>query len=1039
MIRFKIRPTPLFSKNNGDKLIYAVENRVAKKTWQKKYDAKVVSAIEALVNIKNGQTVFVGSGAGEPLLLTWALEGMAARFCDIEVIHLTAAQEKSRLMRPECRYSYRYNTFYIGRGVSAAVAEGNADYTPMNIRELPAAMASGIVPIDAAIIQVSPPNSSGKVSLGVSVDATRAAVENAKLVIAQVNENMPVTRGSSMISVEDIDFLVEGKAPLINVPSSELDAVSLTIGRYIADLITDGMCLHFDRDPICVATMRYLDTKKDLGIHTDILTDDILRLIKLGAVTNKKKRINTGKTVATMVMGSDELYEWVNENSEVEMLPIDVVNDPIVIARNDDMVSVHAIQEIELTGLARADSEDISQIRSLPTSMDFIEGASRSKNGFVIMALPSTTPDGTKSRIVPLSTGRAVAFNRARIFYVMTEYGVVNLYGLSIRERAIALISIAHPRFRQELLDEAKRYNYVGQEQTIPPESGSVCPHHYSFSHTFEDGTEVLFRPLQPVDARRLQRSFYSYSPEDIRLRYHGMIKTLSNDAAQKLAAVDYGHDMAIVGLVGPRASPRIVAEGHYTFNPASNMGDFDIVVHKDFRGRGIGTALANYLKKIAYSRGLAGLYADVIMSNTATMTLMNKAWPTAEKKFDSGICTFTIRFPEEEIGRPKDSIIIYSGRFAHYTYGSEHPFLPSRARTALQLIKKEGYLNEPWIRIEEVRMVTKERLVESHDPKFIDALEEANSGKWKDEFLKFHLGGDDCPIFPGVFDYVLLYTSATVTGANLIMDENANVAFNLLGGFHHADRSHAEGFCYVNDIVVAIDAFLARGYRVAYIDIDAHHGNGVQDAYYRDDRVLVVSLHESGKTLFPGTGFETEIGEDSGRGFNVNIPLPTETDDEAYEAIFDRVVTPAVKAFAPTVVVAVVGADAHKSDPLAHLNLTNNGMSNVARRIRDYSKHLLMLGGGGYNSEATARAWCRMWATANRIDSLPDYLTVVGGVFLGGRGVSGADIIDMNWRISGDKKDAIMQELDRIATFHEKNTIRIMKKRMKSGSDHGG
>lgn len=999
-------------------------------TWQKKYKDKIVTAQKALSHIKNGQTIFVGSGAGEPTLLTHALAEMAPNFLDVEIIHLAAAEEKARLVGPEFEGSFRYNSFYVGRGVGAAVAQGVADYTPMNVRELPQSLASGIIIIDVALVEVSPPNDGGMMSLGVSVDATKAAVENATLVIAEVNSNMPVTMGDSMISVDDIQFMIVGDEPLTEVPTPELDPQSLTIGRHIADLIPDGACLHFDRDPICAATMRYLDTKRDLGIHTDILTDDILRLIESNAVTNKFKGINRGKTIATMVMGSHKLYRAVHQNPKINILPIDQVNDPFVIAKNDTMVSIQAVDEIELTGLARADSEGPSQIKNLPTSMDFIEGASRSKGGFVVMALPSTTPDGERSRIVAMSTGGGVPFIRSRAHYVVTEYGVVNLYGLSIRERAIALISIAHPKFRHGLLKEAQGIKYVGKGQVIPPELGCVYPSQYEFTHKFDDGTEVLFRPLRPVDARRLQRLFYSLSPEDLRLRYHGTIKTMSNKVAQEMAAVDYSKDMAIVGLAGPRANPKIIAEGRYTYNPANNMGDFDIVVHRDWRGRGIGTFLANYLNKIAYSRGLSGVYAEVIMYNAATIALLNRAWPTAEKSFDSGICRFMVRFPKEDIERPKDSIVVYSGRFGQYSYGKDHPFDPGRARVALKLIKETGFLNEPWMRIEEVKMIGKERLIQSHDPSFIDALEEANSGVWKDGFVEFHLGGDDCPVFAGLFDYVLLYTSATATGVDLIANENANVVFNPLGGFHHAGRSHAEGFCYANDVLVAIDTLLARGYRVAYIDIDAHHGNGVQDAYFSDDRVLFVSLHESGKTLYPWSGFETEIGEDNGIGFNINIPLPKGTDDEAYEMVFDRVVVPAVKAFAPSVVVVVIGADTHKSDPLAHLNLTNNGMASVMKRIREFSRHLLLLGGGGYDLKATTRAWCRMWAAANRIDSLPDYLLTVAGTFIGSPGLRGGEVADMTYRVSGEKKAGIMKELDRIALFHETHTIPILEGR---------
>lgn len=1008
---------------------------MASKSWQQKYADKTVSAHEALSHIRNGQTVFVGSGAGEPLLLTEALYRMAAEFCDIEIIHLATAQEEPNLARPELAGSFRYNALYVGRHGSEAVGKLLADYTPMNVSELPKAMANGAIRVDVALIQISPPDAHGMCSLGVSVDATKAAAENARIVIAQVNNNMPAILGDSSVHADEIHFLVEGDAPLPRVQPPDLDPVSLTIGRHVAGLITDGMTLHLDCGPACAAAMRYLDTRKDLGIHTDIITDDFLRLIDSGAVTNARKKINRGKTVATMIMGSEKLYREVANNPYIELLPIDLVSNPMIIGQNDDMVSVLSVQEIELTGMARADTEHISLRRTLPSSMDFLDGAHLSKEGFTVMALPSTTPDGTRSRIVGQSVGRGVAFNRAKVDYVVTEYGAVNLYGLSVRERAIALISIAHPKFRQTLLEDAKRLKYVDAKHVIPPEEGGVYPQQYEFSHTIADGTEIRFRAIQPSDARRLQRLFYSLSPETIRLRYHGTIKTLSSEAAQKLAAIDYRHDMAIVGLVGPRRGPDIVAEGRYTYNSANNMGEFDMVVREDYRGRGIGTFLANYLNKIAYSRGLAGVYSDVIPENAATIALLNKAWPTAEKTYDSGTCVFTVRFPAKDVERPKDSIVVYSGRYADYTYGEEHPYNPGRARTALALIRQQGYLSEPWMRVEEPRMISKQRLIESHNPGFIDALEEANTGKWQDKFIQFHLGGDDCPIFAGLFDYVLLYTSATITGVELISDQNANVVLNPLGGFHHASRGHAEGFCYVNDAIVAIDMLLARGFRVAYIDIDAHHGNGVQDAYYGDDRVLTISLHQTGKTLYPWSGFENEIGDGIGKGFTINVPLPEETDDEAYERIFDRLVTPAVEMFAPAVVVSVIGADTHKADPLAKLCLTNNGMEAVMKTMRAYSTHLLLLGGGGYDEKTTARAWCRMWAAANRIDSLPDYMLVMGGTFLGGEDIRGAEIVDMSYRVSGEKKTAILKELDRIAAFHETTTFPILRSALRAGA----
>ncbi|MBN2493940.1 MAG: GNAT family N-acetyltransferase [Deltaproteobacteria bacterium] len=1004
------------------------------RSWQEIYADKLVDAEKAVSCVKNGQTVYVGSGAGEPVLLMETLARMADQFWDIEVIHLTASQPETKLASPELIKHFRYNTFYVGRGLSNAVANGTADYTPMEIRQLPKAMAEGIIPIDIALIHVSPPDSSGMCSLGIAVDATKAAVEHAKLVIAQVNDHMPVTSGNSTIHVDCIDLLVEGHAPLVEVPPVELDPVSLTIGRYISSYITDGATLHFDRTPISAATMRYLDTKKDLGIHTDILTDEMLRLIRSGAVTNAKKTILRGKTVASMALGSKDLYKAVHRNESIVLLPIDYVNDPFVLSKNDNTISVHSIPEIELTGMPRIDKEHTTHVQNLPGSRDFICGARRSRGGFVIMALASTTPDGKQSRIVAKSAGGGVSFCRNEVDYVVTEYGVVNLFGLSIRERAIALISIAHPRFRRQLLEQAIELKYVREEQVIPPEKGCVYPHQYEFSHTFRDGSEVFFRPMQPGDARRLRRMFYRLSPEAKRSRYHGAVATLPDQEAQKIAAIDYSRDMAIVGLVGPRLNPRIIAEGRYLLNPANNMGEFDVVVAEDYQGKGIATFLANYLNKIAYARGLSGLYAEVIQQNAATIGLISKAWPTATKQYDSGYCTLTVQFPEEDVKRPKDSIIVYSGRFGDYSYGQGHPFQPDRARVALNLINRQGFLNEPWMRIEEPRMITRERLIESHNPMYIEALERANSGEWDESFLRFHLGGDECPIFPGLFDYILLYTSATATGVDLIADENANVVFNPLGGFHHASRSHAEGFCYVNDAIVAIDSFLARGFRVAYVDIDAHHGNGVQDAYYRDDRVLFISLHQSGKTLYPWSGFETEIGEDIGKGYTINVPLPEETDDEAFGMVFERIVPPALRLFVPSVVVVVVGADTHRSDPLSRLALTNNGMVRAIEMLRDRCPHFLMLGAGGYDVHSTTRAWCRMWAAINRIDSLPDYMLVMGGQFMGGQGISGADIVDMSYQLSGEKKDAILQELERIARFHEKHTLPVIGRRVRTG-----
>ncbi len=991
---------------------------------------KVISPKDAILKIKNGQTVLIGSGAGEPVLLTDTLVALAEKFWDIKIFHLLA-QRKPKLAKNHLAHRFQYSTFYFGRGMDDAVSKGAIDYTPIELGDLSNAINNEFIQIDVVLVMVSPPDKNGNISLGISIDILKTAINKASLVIAQINKNMPHTGENSTITLSDINYIVYGDTPLIEVPPPKLDPVSLTIGRHIADLIKDGVTLHFDTGPISLSTMRYLNSKKSLGIHTIVLTTEIMRLMKSNIIDNSKKNIYKNKTIATIALGSNELYDFVNINEKIGLKPIDYVSNSFIVSQIKNMISVLSVQEIDLTGMARIDIRGVSNFQSLPTSMDFFNGTNRVNGGFIIIGLYSTTMDGMKSRILSKTFGRGVFLNRSKIDYVVTEYGAVHLYGLSIRERVVALISIAHPKFRKKLLKEAKKLKYVMENQIIPPEDGNIYPHHLETTKVFNNSVEIFFRPIKPYDTRRIQKMFYSLSEKSIHNRYHGAIKILSYNTAQTMTNINYNKEMAIVGIVDPAGSRKIIAEARYMYNPYNDMGEFDIIVAEDYRRIGIAGFLVNYLTKIAYSRNISGLYAEVLGYNNPTFQLLSKAWPKSYKKFDMGLCTFTVKFPENQ-SHPKNSILIYSGRFSDFSFGEDHPVKLDRAKQTYKLILEEGFLNEPWQREEEPQEIIKELLFESHNPDYINALEQANTGVWKDNFVNYHLGGDDCPIFKGIFDFVMLYTAATVTGVNLIIEENANVVFNPIGGFHHASRIFAEGFCYVNDIIVAIDILLAKGYRIAYIDIDAHHGNGVQDAYYQDDRVLFVSLHESGKTLYPWSGFENEIGIELGKGYTINIPLLQDTDDEAYEWIFKEIVTPLVNSFSPTVVITTIGTDTHKSDPLSSLCLTNNGMVAVMEEIRKFCNNLLLLGGGGYDMHSCTRSWSRLWATANRIDIIPDYLSVIGGSFIGSNELKQVNIIDMNYIVTGKKKEEIMQHLYKIAQFHKSTTIPIIKGRKK-------
>jgi acetoin utilization protein AcuC len=365
----------------------------------------------------------------------------------------------------------------------------------------------------------------------------------------------------------------------------------------------------------------------------------------------------------------------------------------------------------------------------------------------------------------------------------------------------------------------------------------------------------------------------------------------------------------------------------------------------------------------------------------------------------------------------------IYSPRFADYGYGEEHPLQPERARETVELCHKFGLLDKPWINVFEPQPAPRKKLALFHDWDYLAALEEANDGVFKERMIEFGLGTVDCPIFPGVYDYSLLVTGGTMLAAKLVEGGRYDLAFNIAGGFHHAQRRNAEGFCYLNDIVVAIRDLLRRGHRIAYVDIDAHHGDGVQAAFYEDDRVLTISLHESGKTLFPWSGFENEIGLGAGRGYNINIPLPPQTDDEAFLLAFDEIVPEAVTAFEPDIVFALLGADSLLADALSHLSLTNNGYAEAVNTIEAISPKCVAQGGGGYHMASVTRAWALAWAVMNGIEPQDDYVGAIGGMMLGTEYVEGGGLRDRHAYTTGPIKEEIKKDI-RTVTDYIKETV---------------
>ena len=369
--------------------------------------------------------------------------------------------------------------------------------------------------------------------------------------------------------------------------------------------------------------------------------------------------------------------------------------------------------------------------------------------------------------------------------------------------------------------------------------------------------------------------------------------------------------------------------------------------------------------------------------------------------------------------------ILVYSPELARAEYSASHPFKPMRAKLLVELLNRFYLIFESSQKIVDPVPADEELLYLFHDRNYIEVLKKADAGEFTMDMLWAELGTGDNPVFKGMLDFVLAVTGATCQGANMLLEGATRMAFNPVGGLHHGGRDHAEGFCYVNDIAIAVTDLVNKGKRVAYLDIDAHHGNGVQDAFYDTDKVLTISLHESGETLYPGTGFEKEIGNEEGRGYTVNVPFRSGTDDEVYLYAWNAIVPPLVERFKPDITVAQIGGDSHKDDPLANLNLTSNGYKRLFQDIKRLSPRLLALGGGGYNVFKTAALWTIAWATFCGLEPVDQYAGLVGGMMFGPESEAG-NLDDEPFVLEGPEKEACFEQARRVVAYLQKTVFPI-------------
>jgi len=618
--------------------------------WADNYIQKKREASDAIKKIKAGQRVFIGSSCGEPQYLVKALAEASKRYTDIEIVRLLALEsapltliaDKSRSKNLTIR------SFYLGSAKAERLSRNQRFITPINLSAVPHLFRSRLMPINVALIQVTPPDDFGWLSLGVSVDITLAAALSADLVIAQVNSNMPRVLGQSFVHVNDVDYIVEHDEPLLTIGRQPESESANDIGRLIARLIEDGSTLQFSPGTTPQATLLALADKNDLGVHTHYLTDEFMHLVARGVITNRKKGFNEGKLVASTAIGTENLFDFIDNNPSIEFHPSDYVNDPSIISRNNKMVSFSVGMAMDLTGQVAADALPYNHFSGVTGMLDFIRGSAQSPGGKSFVLLTATAMQGKKSRIVPMLDHTAIVVPRGDVHYVATEYGVVNLFGKSLQERATAMISIAHPDFRDELFHEAKKQGLFGAERTLAESIYGVYPRQLE-ENIVIDGETVTIRPAKPVDERRIQEHFYNLEKTDIVARFFHEKTAFVHDEVGKVSQVDYINDLTIVAVIGEFGFGKVIGVGESLLNPSNNMAEVAFSVSKDFKKKGLGKILIKKICRGAREKGISGLFAYTSHGNKGMIGLFNTLPYKIEKSFEDDILLLKCSFDQPE------------------------------------------------------------------------------------------------------------------------------------------------------------------------------------------------------------------------------------------------------------------------------------------------------------------------------------------------------------------------------------------------------
>lgn len=591
------------------------------------WENKVVSPDAVLSHIEPGMSIFLGTGVAEPrTLVKYLKESDIYNLTDLELVQIVSLGDVISLMETPRAYKYRLKTFFAGWLASKAILSGSVDMIPCRFSQIPSLVESGAIRIDAAFVQITPPDKAGYSSLGAAVDIAKYAMDRASIVVGEINSSVPRTMGDTFVNIADFNYLVKATEPPIYFNRWPVDSVMDKVAANVASVIDDGSCLSFYPGALFEALGKHLAGKHNLGVHTLFFTDVLMDLLKSGVVTNRNKKNFRNKSVTSYALGTAELMKWLHRNPLVEFQGIGVVADNTRISFNEKTIFIMPVRKVDLMGGVALHIGKGNVTAGPGHALEFYAAAQHSSGGRAIFALPSRNLKGETNIILSVEDFPNQFNNRESLDLIITEYGIASMIGRTVRERAQSLIDIAHPDDREELVRQAKEANILYRDQIYLSGSGALYPHKLSTVHTFKEGLSVSFRALKPSDEEEMRKLFYRFSDNAVYYRYFSHLKSMPHKQIQEYVNIDYQKTLSLVGTISDPGGERIIAEGRYVRLSDRPYAEVAFVVDENYQGKGIASFLLKMLVAAATEQGIEGFTADVLYDNKAMLKVFEKA-----------------------------------------------------------------------------------------------------------------------------------------------------------------------------------------------------------------------------------------------------------------------------------------------------------------------------------------------------------------------------------------------------------------------------